>query len=118
MMLVGMMFPLTSFAYSTNSNIKTITNGVEFYQGKSKLRIEFVTPTIVRVQYQPEGKLDANDTAVCLPRKKNKLRVKYSDALTALRSDSMVLKSAWMVSASVWLTSPIRKMNTKHSGHK
>lgn len=91
-MLAGMMFPLASRALEADDRLQAIPNGIEFCQGKSMLRIEFVTPTIVRVQYQPEGKLQGNGTAVCLPRKKSNLHLKYSDGLTTLRSDSMIVK--------------------------
>lgn len=89
MMLVGTLFPLTSFALNTEGPFKPVPNGLDLSLANARLRVEFVTPTIVRVQYKSDGMLEGNGTAVCLPRKLKKLRLRYSKDLTSLSSDSM-----------------------------
>lgn len=100
MVLVGLLFPLTSFVFA-GRQMKPIPNGLEVCEGNVRLRVEFVTPVIVRVQYQPEGELSGNGTDVCLPRKQKKLRLRYVENQTAICSDSMMVK----VDAKTWAVS-------------
>lgn len=90
--LLGLLFPLNCLAASTNWKSKAITSGLEAQKDGALLRVEFVTPVIVRVQYQPEGKLQSNGTAVCLPRRQEKVNLSYSKDLTTICSDSMLVK--------------------------
>lgn len=100
MVLVGLLLSLASFAFAGRL-VKPILNGLEVCEGNARLRVEFVTPVIVRVQYQPDGELSGNGTDVCLPRKQKKLRLRYVENLTAICSDSMMVK----VDAKTWAVS-------------
>lgn len=43
-------------------------NGLSFSRQAQRLKIEFITPAVVRVQYVPEGTLTDNDTGIRVPR--------------------------------------------------
>lgn len=60
---------LAQFAFAGNTwqISRKETNGVTMLCGSEQLRVEFVNPSVVRVQYVPEGELTCNGTIVCLP---------------------------------------------------
>ena len=71
------------------------TMGYELQVGNGHLGVEFVTPSIARVQYKLGNKLESNGTVVCVERAPQKFRVKLSEPKSGLSSDkeSYVLSS-------------------------
>ena len=62
--------------------------GYELQIGKGRLGVEFVTPSIARVQYKLGNKLESNGTVVCVERAPQKFRVKLSDQKPGLSSST------------------------------
>ncbi|WP_413671036.1 glycoside hydrolase family 31 protein [Mucilaginibacter sp. Mucisp86] len=82
--IIAFCLPISAFAQATK-----LANGILLKNGKQKLLVEFVNPTIVRVRYVPDGDFKENNTYVCLPRKQNKVK-----CLVTLTDRKIILRSA------------------------
>ena len=63
-------------------------SGVQCRMADGRMRVEFVTPDIVRVRYTREADFLGNGTIVCLPRRDGKVAFR-----TAREQDALVLRS-------------------------
>lgn len=63
---------VTANAGNVLSVAKKTDNGIVMSRDGELLKVEFVNPAVVRVQYVPEGQLTDNGTIVCLPRETRK----------------------------------------------
>lgn len=70
---------------------RAVPNGLEWQKGKGRLRVLFVSPDVVRVRFQPEGKFAGNGTDVCVPRKSRRVRLSYGRDGLSMASDSLVV---------------------------
>ncbi|MDR0893722.1 MAG: DUF5110 domain-containing protein [Prevotellaceae bacterium] len=68
-------------------------NGIDCRLSDGLLKVEFVTPAIVRVQYTPELAFCGNNTGICVPRTPHTVRFTHSVGETSyrLQSDSLVV---------------------------
>lgn len=66
-------------------------NGVSLRRDKEQLKVEFVNPEVVRVQYVPKGNLKNNGTDICVPRKESKVAFNISDKNKVVVIKSKVL---------------------------
>jgi len=71
-----------------------LKNGLYCQMRDGLLKIEFITPDIVRTQYTKEDAFLGNQTTVCIDRSEQKVRFDYLDTndYYVLKSDSLVLK--------------------------
>ena len=94
---------MTAFMISTNaftalSQVKQttyLTNGISCDLEQGMLKVEFVTPDIVRVQYTKENTWMGNGTDVCVPRISDKpVRLTYTKETDCcwLKSDSLMVR--------------------------
>lgn len=94
---------MTAFMISTNaftalSQVKQttyLTNGISCDLKQGMLKVEFVTPDIVRVQYTKENTWMGNGTDVCVPRISDKpVRLTYTKETDCcwLKSDSLMVR--------------------------
>lgn len=66
-------------AESDAPRIQSVQNGVLLRDSKNgSLKVQFVTPDIVRVQYAPEGEWKDNETGACVPRKQKDVPLQIS----------------------------------------
>ena len=80
-------------ANSDRLTVKKEANGVVMIRGGERLKVEFVNPSVVRVQYVPEGQLTDNGTIVCLPdRKQGDVKWELVES-----KDKAVIKSSRLV---------------------
>ncbi len=77
-----------------NKLFTTFQNGVNFQTEQGRLRVEFVTADIVRVQYTEEPTFLGNGTIVCEPRTAGKVAfsMKRSPNDVSLQSDSLCVR--------------------------
>ncbi|MDR0961450.1 MAG: DUF4968 domain-containing protein, partial [Mediterranea sp.] len=68
-------------------------NGIDCRLTEGLLKVEFITPDIVRVQYTPELAFCGNGTAVCVPRAPHTIRFTHTENDTSyrLQSDSLTV---------------------------
>ena len=76
----------------TNFIAKVEKSGVILKRGKEKLKVEFINPEIVRVQYVPEGDLKENDTNICVTRSDSNTSFKFSEKGNTISLESKQLK--------------------------
>ncbi|SER66688.1 glycoside hydrolase family 31 protein [Pedobacter rhizosphaerae] len=57
---------------------KKETTGALFTRNAEQLRLAFVSPKIVHIQYVPQGDFKSNKTDICLPRKNEKVAFAFS----------------------------------------
>lgn len=71
-----------------------IENGVLLTKEDQKLALEFITPSVVRVRYVPEGEFQENETNVCIARKSNRVSFKLlrNPQSLVLKSDKLTLQ--------------------------
>lgn len=69
-----------------------VQNGVLMKQGDAKLKVKFVNPAVVRVQYVPKGDFKDNETNVCIPRDEANVRFKIKENNKAVTLTSKLLK--------------------------
>ena len=74
-----------------STTVHPVFNGLEWQKENGKLLVQFVTPDVVRVRFQPEGKFAGNGTDVCVPRKTRKLKLIYAKDCFSMQSDSLVV---------------------------
>lgn len=68
----------------------TLLSGTAAYAGRTE--VEFITPSIVRVQWSADGKLPGNGTGICVyQRKKVKMRTRDSDKSRILTSSELIV---------------------------
>ena len=72
--------------------VKKETSGVLMRRDKEQLKVEFVNPEVVRVQYVPAGELKDNATDMCVPRKESIVSFKFVDKGNTLALQSAKLK--------------------------
>ena len=94
--LIGISFYLiTIYAYAENNpGYVTLQNGAQFQTEQGLLRVEFVSPEIVRVQYTKEIDFLGNGTIVCVERsvKRVPFQTKKIDNSIVLSSDSLIVQ--------------------------
>lgn len=94
--LVGAFLCLATLcAYAGNhSGYTLLQNGVHFQAEQGPLRIEFVSPTIVRVQYTQETDFQGNGTIVCVDRTEGKVPFKAAKRENSLwlQSDDLIVQ--------------------------
>lgn len=76
----------------TNERVREIQNGVIVRDARDGfLKVRFVAPEIVRIQYAPEGEWKGNGTDACLPREERPVpvRIERADDSVALSSDAL-----------------------------
>lgn len=66
--------------------------GVTMRRDKEQLKVEFVNPTIVRVQYVPEGELKNNETDMCVLRKTGNVSFRFAEKENTVSLESKQLK--------------------------
>ncbi|NDW17760.1 DUF5110 domain-containing protein [Dysgonomonas sp. 216] len=97
-LLIVVFFCLTaSFVYAENNQgYVVLQNGVQFQtkQEQGLLRVEFVSPEVVRVQYTKEADFLGNGTIVCLERSEKKVffKTKRTGDILSLLSDSLIVQ--------------------------
>ena len=74
-----------------STTVHPVFNGLEWQKENGKLLVQFVTPDVVRVRFQPEGKFAGNGTDVCVPRKTRKIKLIYAKDCFSMQSDSLVV---------------------------
>lgn len=91
-------FMISTNAFTALSQVKQttyLTNGISCDLEQGMLKVEFVTPDIVRVQYTKENTWMGNGTDVCVPRISDKpVRLKYTKETDCcwLKSDSLMVR--------------------------
>ncbi|WP_370449173.1 MULTISPECIES: TIM-barrel domain-containing protein [Bacteroides] len=89
---------ISTNAFTALSQVKQttyLTNGISCDLEQGMLKVEFVTPDIVRVQYTKENTWMGNGTDVCVPRISDKpVRLKYTKETDCcwLKSDSLMVR--------------------------
>ena len=66
-------------------------NAVVLQRNNELLKVEFVTSTIVRIQYTPADKFEGNGTIICLPQESQLFDVSVEDG-----KDCLLLKSNYL----------------------
>ncbi len=62
-------------------------------EGNVQPKVTFVTPSIVRVQWAPEGELKGNETTVCIYEQENvKVKTKVQKGKTIYRTDELIVE--------------------------
>ena len=56
-----------------STTVHPVFNGLEWQKENGKLLVQFVTPDVVRVRFQPEGKFAGNGTDLCVSRKDQRI---------------------------------------------
>ena len=91
-------FMISTNAFTALSQVKQttyLTNGISCDLEQGMLKVEFVTPDIVRVQYTKENTWMGNGTDVCVPRISDKpVRLTYTKETDCcwLKSDSLMVR--------------------------
>lgn len=91
-------FMISTNAFTALSQVKQttyLTNGISCDLEQGMLKVEFVTPDIVRVQYTEENTWMGNGTDVCVPRISDKpVRLTYTKETDCcwLKSDSLMVR--------------------------
>ncbi|GAB6011297.1 glycoside hydrolase family 31 protein [Viscerimonas tarda] len=75
----------TSLAWADSFTVQKEKNGVLMNNQKQQLRVEFINPAVVRIQYVPEGELKNNETNVCLPHKEVNVSFKFKEGDKTVR---------------------------------
>ena len=73
------------------SLIRVDYNAVVLQRNNELLKVEFVTSTIVRIQYTPADKFEGNGTIICLPQESQLFDVSVEDG-----KDCLLLKSNYL----------------------
>ncbi len=85
---------LPSLAHANNKpQYVTLPNGVHFQTGQGPLRVEFISPDIVRIQYTKETDFLGNGTVVCIERsdKRVPFQIRQIQDDLLLLSDSLLV---------------------------
>lgn len=83
-MFIVFWLPTVAFAQATK-----LANGILLKTGKQRLIVEFINPSVARIRYVPGRDFKENNTDVCLPRQKSKIK-----CLITITDKGIVLKSA------------------------
>ena len=92
--LLCLMFFTVNARNKGDERFTILQNGVNFQTEQGKLRVEFVSSDIVRVQYTKEKEFLGNGTIVCVPRtvKKVPFQVIQNGNDLSLLSDSLIVQ--------------------------
>ncbi len=88
-------FPISSIAkpqQSSFSLVKISDNAVVLQRNDELLKVEYCSPTIVRVQYSPKNEFDGNGTIICLPQNKMALNILVEDRINNVSLKSLCIQ--------------------------
>ena len=70
------MFTPVVFSQKNNWCVTKQDGGIQMNRGNETMNVKFVNPSVVRIQYVPEGELTDNGTIICLPQKPENIKWK------------------------------------------
>ena len=88
------LFTPVVFSQKTNWCVTKQDGGIQMNRGNETMNVKFVNPSVVRIQYVPEGELTDNGTIICLPQKPENIKWKFSKSKTkaVMRSSQLTVE--------------------------